>query len=928
MPSWKKLIVSGSDASLSSLTATSYGGNISGSLTSTGSFGSVMQNGKHFPQTNAPGENIAFGTDAGSAFVGGNVNKINIAIGLSAGKAMADYGGNVFIGKNAAKLRTRGDSNVAIGDGAGGTDGDDFGDKNVFIGLNTGTAINSTNSDGNVFIGSLAGTAGQQSIANVIIGSDAGKTLTDSSRNVAIGVFAGTGFGVTNTTTENSIYIGQYARTSVTNANNEIVIGSEAVGHGTDTITFGDNQITDVHFASGSSTGATFHGVKDFSGNISGSATSTGSFGTLQVGGQHIFGDADGIGIGKANPTALLHLAKNDADVAIILEEINNRSWHMAIDQSNSDRLTFGYSATIGNNNVLTLTENDEAIFSGNVSGSATSTGSFGRLNILNEFHTEPGGYLYGDSGNPNLRLSNSSGVKLAYAGVYFQALAASINIVATSEPITIKNDDTSLILTNDNQISGSATSTGSFGHLLVGGSELTSSPDATDGSQSTISGSATSTGSFGILELDKYNGGIGHNNNVNFGVGAGTTGAGDANLAIGYNAGSFSNAGSSLNIAIGWDAQGHWSDADGDRNIAIGYQAQYDHNGGDDNIAIGYQAMKNGEGSHNDNIAIGTDAMQAIGAGASRNIGMGDRVMHGLVGGTDNIGIGKDVLFSNQAGDYNVALGTEALYGINAESADKNVAIGYRAGIFITNGSTEFSDGDSNVFIGSETKPAADDESNQIIIGANAIGKGSNTALIGDDNITDIYMSEDVGATLHTGQIIASGSANATDTIKIYGNAAGNVGNAGITFDLDNSTNDAEAYLRLDRTSGTAYLGLTMQSDGRDGMRFMTGTTEHLRIDGNDISGSGASVFSVGSLETAGNITPKVDDSVDLGAADKRFKNIFTTDLQLSNEGKEKGNEVDGTTGSWTIQEGEEELYLLNRKNGKKYKFMLQEIK
>ena len=65
----------------------------------------------------------------------------------------------------------------------------------------------------------------------------------------------------------------------------------------------------------------------------------------------------------------------------------------------------------------------------------------------------------------------------------------------------------------------------------------------------------------------------------------------------------------------------------------------------------------------------------------------------------------------------------------------------------------------------------------------------------------------------------------------------------------------------------------------------------------------------------------------MDLGSADLRFQNVFTTDLQLNNEGT-SGNEVDGTTGSWTIQEGEEELYLLNRKNGKKYKFMLQEIK
>ena len=62
---------------------------------------------------------------------------------------------------------------------------------------------------------------------------------------------------------------------------------------------------------------------------------------------------------------------------------------------------------------------------------------------------------------------------------------------------------DTSGNLELGGNISGSATSTGSFGHLLVGGSELTSSPDATDGSQSTISGSATSTGSFGRVEAD-----------------------------------------------------------------------------------------------------------------------------------------------------------------------------------------------------------------------------------------------------------------------------------------------------------------------------------------------------------------------------------------------------------------------------------------
>ena len=80
------------------------------------------------------------------------------------------------------------------------------------------------------------------------------------------------------------------------------------------------------------------------------------------------------------------------------------------------------------------------------------------------------------------------------------------------------------------------------------------------------------------------------------------------------------------------------------------------------------------------------------------------------------------------------------------------------------------------------------------------------------------------------------------------------------------------------------------------------------------------------GSMLVSGSILPDADNHHDLGSASKRWANLHTGDIQLSNEGSE-GNEVDGTTGSWTIQEGEDDLYLLNRKNGKKYKFKLEEI-
>ena len=63
-----------------------------------------------------------------------------------------------------------------------------------------------------------------------------------------------------------------------------------------------------------------------------------------------------------------------------------------------------------------------------------------------------------------------------------------------------------------------------------------------------------------------------------------------------------------------------------------------------------------------------------------------------------------------------------------------------------------------------------------------------------------------------------------------------------------------------------------------------------------------------------------------DLGSSSNRFQNIYTGDLDLSNETK-GGNDVDGTWGSYTIQEGENDLFLINKRSGKKYKFNLTEV-
>ena len=87
--------------------------------------------------------------------------------------------------------------------------------------------------------------------------------------------------------------------------------------------------------------------------------------------------------------------------------------------------------------------------------------------------------------------------------------------------------------------------------------------------------------------------------------------------------------------------------------------------------------------------------------------------------------------------------------------------------------------------------------------------------------------------------------------------------------------------------------------------------------------------VTSDGTITNRGNILPAVNNSKDLGSSSLRWANLYTQDLQLSNEAKKDtgGNSVDGTWGDWTLQEGESDVFMINNRSGKKYMFMLKEV-
>ena len=91
----------------------------------------------------------------------------------------------------------------------------------------------------------------------------------------------------------------------------------------------------------------------------------------------------------------------------------------------------------------------------------------------------------------------------------------------------------------------------------------------------------------------------------------------------------------------------------------------------------------------------------------------------------------------------------------------------------------------------------------------------------------------------------------------------------------------------------------------------------------GNVIVQASASAVTV----TAGkHLNPATTNTTDLGTSSLRWRNLYTQDLQLSNEST-GGNNVDGTWGNWTLQEGENDIFMINNRNGKKYKINLTEV-
>ena len=184
----------------------------------------------------------------------------------------------------------------------------------------------------------------------------------------------------------------------------------------------------------------------------------------------------------------------------------------------------------------------------------------------------------------------------------------------------------------------------------------------------------------------------------------------------------------------------------------------------------------------------------------------------------------------------------------------------------------------------------------------------------------------------------------NNADNRVITGSGTANTleGEANLTFDGTNLKNIGSGYRQLYLGSTNAGgVAIVLDGDsngdgsGGDYASIEHDTTGNLHIRTDSPASNTSMAFSTnGSIKALfdganGHFRPAANNTYDLGTSSYRWRNIYTQDLQLSNEAKkdEGGNGVDGTWGDYTIQEGESDLYLINNRNGKKYKFNLTEV-
>jgi len=177
------------------------------------------------------------------------------------------------------------------------------------------------------------------------------------------------------------------------------------------------------------------------------------------------------------------------------------------------------------------------------------------------------------------------------------------------------------------------------------------------------------------------------------------------------------------------------------------------------------------------------------------------------------------------------------------------------------------------------------------------------------------------------------------TEKVRITTGGHVSIGYAG---DVATSNGGIGKKFGLRSTANNFIVGETTQTSAHYGIYIearQTGRSGGARIAQfglrNDDSGNGVISFQTAPngadvterviIDSAGNLRPVANATYDLGVSGAAWKNLYVNDAHFSNEGG--SNSVDGTWGSWTLQEGENDIFMINNRTGKKYAITMKEV-
>ncbi len=196
---------------------------------------------------------------------------------------------------------------------------------------------------------------------------------------------------------------------------------------------------------------------------------------------------------------------------------------------------------------------------------------------------------------------------------------------------------------------------------------------------------------------------------------------------------------------------------------------------------------------------------------------------------GSYNSAQGASALFKNTTGSYNSAQGVYALYNLT-DLYDKNTAVGYNAGRYSNGTAGNLTAISNSLFLGAETSALnATGDTNETVIGYNAIGNGSNTITLGGSGVTSTlipYGNVGIGTTAPVGLLSVSGSSTNATAGDEYANYISFSDTGAVASGTDNTYGQ---YINVSRTGaagGTANAyGQYINVTGDTGTTSVTGS-------------------------------------------------------------------------------------------------------